>query len=162
MNWKKILGVLAAIGFCQIAGIIGSLFTTPAIPVWYASLAKPALAPPNWLFAPVWLTLYTLMGISAYLVWESKGNIKARNTAIEFFGAQLLLNVLWSYLFFGLGSPVLGFVGIVALWFFIFITMSLFYMISKKAAYLLIPYIVWVTIAAYLNYSIMMLNATGL
>ncbi|MFH0869326.1 MAG: TspO/MBR family protein [archaeon] len=161
MDWKKILKVLSAIGFCQIAGIVGAFFTTPAITTWYASLAKPSFAPPNWLFGPVWITLYTLMGISLYLVWEAKDS-REKKTAIGVFGAQLFLNALWSFLFFGLELPAAGFIGIIFLWVFIFINIILFYKVSKNAAYLLVPYVVWVTIAAYLNYMIMVLNAIGI
>lgn len=156
INWKKALKLLAAIGFCQAAGAVGSMFTAPAITTWYAALNKPAFSPPNWVFAPVWLTLYTLMGISLYLVWESKSQKK--KIAIAVFGIQLFLNALWSIVFFGMRNILGGLINILAMWALILGTMVLFYKISKPAAYVLIPYIVWVSIATALNYSLFVLN----
>lgn len=152
---KKALRLLSAIGFCQIAGLVGSVFTTPAISTWYSTLNKPSFTPPNWLFAPVWLTLYTLMGISLYLIWESK---KEKKAAVGLFAIQLVLNAFWSILFFGLKSPLYGLITIVILWIAIMATIAEFYKISKPAAYLLIPYICWVSLATALNYFIWFLN----
>ncbi|MFH1663241.1 MAG: TspO/MBR family protein [archaeon] len=153
---NKITKALASIVLCQLAGIVGSVFTFSAITEWYAFLNKPFFSPPNWLFAPVWLILYTLMGIAFFLVWE-KG-LKENNKAVNFFYIQLGLNALWSILFFGLRSPVLGLAGIVLLWVFIVLTIKEFYSIDKRAAYLLIPYILWVSFAAVLNYFVFVLN----
>jgi len=150
--------LLAAVLVCQAAGLIGSVFTFESIPTWYASLNKPFFNPPNWVFAPAWITLYTLMGISFYLVWGKGLHSKQAKIAIGIFGAQLFLNALWSILFFGLKMPLVAFVEIIALWAFIALTIWKFYPISKKAAYLLIPYIAWVSFAALLNYSIWALN----
>ncbi|MFH1222406.1 MAG: TspO/MBR family protein [Candidatus Micrarchaeota archaeon] len=156
MDGKEMVKVIAAIFFCQLAGLIGSVFTFSAITTWYADLVKPAFAPPNWIFGPVWFTLYTLMGISAYIIYNSKN--KDRPAAMTMFALQLGLNALWSFLFFGLKSPLLGLAGILTLWISIVSTIYLFYKISKPAAALLIPYIIWVSIAAALNYYIFILN----
>jgi tryptophan-rich sensory protein len=149
---------MISVALCQAAGIVGSLFTTPAISSWYASLRKPAFAPPNWVFAPVWTTLYFLMGISLFIVWNIGLEKNSVRKSIVVFGIQLLLNVFWSYLFFGLKSPLLGLGEIVVMWLTILLTILIFFRISKKAAVLLIPYLMWVSVASYLNYSILVLN----
>ena len=150
------LKLLASVILCQAAGLVGSVFTFPSIPTWYATLVKPWFTPPNWVFGPAWTTLFLLMGISLYLVWQ-KGLAKNK-AAISLFGAQLGLNVLWSVLFFGLQSPFLAFAEIIVLWIFILLTIIKFYKIDRKAAYMLVPYIAWVTFAASLNYFVWMLN----
>jgi tryptophan-rich sensory protein len=142
----------------QSAGILGSFFTAPAIPTWYASLAKPAFNPPAWLFAPVWITLFTLMGIALYLVLIKGANKPEIKKGAYLFGIQLLLNALWSILFFGLQSPGLAFAEILVLWAAIAATIWQFNKIDRRAAYLLIPYILWVSFAAILNFSIWQLN----
>jgi benzodiazapine receptor len=141
---------------CLSAGLIGSLFTAPAIPVWYAALEKPFFTPPEWLFAPVWTSLFVLMSISATLVWRS-GHTETRN-ALGIFSIQLILNALWSWAFFGLRSPFAGLIEIVFLWIAILITIKVFFRISRTAGYLLIPYILWVTLALLLNFFIWRLN----
>ncbi|MBN2477813.1 tryptophan-rich sensory protein [Candidatus Micrarchaeota archaeon] len=153
----KIPKLILSIFVCHLAGIFGSIFTVSSIPTWYSTLARPEFSPPNWVFAPVWLSLYTLMGVSLYLVLEAKKS-KFRKTALSFFGIQLLLNAVWSYLFFGLQNPFYALVEIVFLWAFILFTAYYFYKISKKSAYLLIPYLLWVSFAAILNYFIFILN----
>jgi tryptophan-rich sensory protein len=158
-NKINLTRLIAAIVICQLAGAIGSAFTFPAISTWYATLQKPAFSPPNWLFGPVWILLYTLMGISAYLVWEKGINNKEVRHAVTAFGAQLALNTLWSILFFGLKSPLLGLICIIALWLAIVYTTIKFGGISKQAGWLLGPYIIWVTFAAILNFSIWQLNS---
>ena len=157
---SKIIRLVVAILICQIVGNLGTFFTIASIPTWYAALHKPGFSPPNWAFAPIWLTLYTLMGISLYLVWEScKGRERKRaRTAIGVFAVQLALNFLWTALFFGLRSPLYGLVGIIILWVAILATILKFWPISRKAAILLIPYIAWVSIALALNLSIFLLN----
>lgn len=149
---------IAAILICQFAGIIGSLFTFSAIPTWYATLNKPFISPPNWVFGPVWTTLYTLMGISAYLIWQKGIQKKQVKDALRTFGEQLVLNALWSILFFGLKNPLLAFVEILFLWILIVATMVKFYRLNKWAAYLLIPYLLWVSFASILNGAIVVLN----
>ena len=157
---KKInfLILIAAIAVCLFAGMIGSFFTAPSITAWYAGINKPDFNPPNWIFGPVWTALYILMGISLYLVLEKGIKKKGVKLAVSVFGIQLALNSVWSILFFGLGSPFLAFIEILFLWGAISATMYLFYKINKNAAYLLIPYICWVSFAAFLNYSIWIIN----
>jgi len=158
MEKNKIIRLVAAILACQIAGGIGSVFTAPSIATWYASIQKPAFTPPNWVFAPVWITLFLLMGISLYLVWERGLGKKEVRFAVSAFGIQLALNVIWSVLFFGLKNPFFAFVEIIFLWIAILVNIVLFYRISKWAGLLLIPYIIWVTLASALNYGVWVLN----
>ena len=155
---RNLSALVAFVVLCELAGVIGSLFTISAIPTWYAALRKPWFTPPNWLFGPIWLTLYFLMGISLYLVFESKRNKAKEKPALCAFGIQLFLNVLWSVLFFGMHYLLYGFIEIVLLWISIAVTIILFFKVSKVAAYLLLPYILWVTIAASLNYYVFILN----
>lgn len=143
---------------CEAAGLIGSVFTAPAIAGWYSNLQKPVFTPPSWVFAPVWTLLFLLMGISLYLVWQKGLNKKPVETAVTFFGFQLGLNVLWSVLFFGLKNPFLAFLEIIFLLASILATTIFFYRLSKPAGYLLVPYLLWVSFAALLNYSVWTLN----
>jgi len=155
---QNLSALVAFVMLCELAGVIGSIFTISSIPTWYAVLRKPWFTPPNWLFGPIWLTLYFLMGISLYLVFESKRNKAKEKPALWAFGIQLFLNVLWSVLFFGMHYLLYGFIEIVLLWISIAVTIILFFKVSKVAAYLLLPYILWVTIAALLNYYVFILN----
>ena len=155
---NKIFKVLISIFICQLAGIIGSFFTAPAISQWYAFLEKPSLAPPNWIFAPVWTTLFLLMGISLYLVWDKGIQLKKVRIAMVIFFVHLGLNILWSFLFFGLRSPFYGFIEILILWFFILLTIFSFFKVSKKAGLILLPYLVWTSFAAFLNFFIWRIN----
>ena len=156
MKINPLCKLIVAIVIPELAGGIGSLFTVSAIPTWYAALAKPALNPPSWIFGPVWTTLYLLMGIAAFLVWNKGWDRQDARKALGVFLLQLVLNAVWSIVFFGLHSPFWAFVDIVAMWLAIVWTMTLFYRISKPAMWLLLPYILWVSFAAYLNYSILM------
>jgi tryptophan-rich sensory protein len=151
-KWVKLI---ASILICQIAGVIGSVFTTLSITTWYADLQKPGFSPPNWVFGPVWITLYTLMGISLYLVWNKKKNIKI---PLTLFFIQLILNSIWSIIFFGLQNPFYALIEIIILWIMILLTIISFYKVSKKAGLLLLPYIIWVSVATILNYYIWILN----
>ena len=155
---RYIYKLVISIAACLLAGLIGSFFTTPAIPTWYAALQKPPFTPPSWLFAPAWTTLYILMGISASLVWKEGLSSSLTRKALSIFGIQLLLNALWSIAFFGLKSPLGGIIVIAALWITILFTMFYFFKISRAAGYLLIPYIGWVTFASILNIAIFVLN----
>jgi tryptophan-rich sensory protein len=150
--------LIFSIFICLFAGFIGSYFTTPAIPTWFATLQKPSFAPPNWVFAPVWTSLYILMGISLFLVWQKGHEDKTVKAAIYLFAGQLVLNALWSFVFFGLRSPLLGLIEIIILWIAILATIMSFMKISRTAAYLLIPYILWVSFASIVNFSIWSLN----
>lgn len=143
---------------CLSAGGIGSAFTASAIPGWYATLAKPSFSPPSWIFAPVWTLLYILMGLAAAIVWQrGLQNLQVR-TALVVFLIQLILNMLWPILFFGLRSPLYGLVDILFLWVMILVTIAQFSKVSVPAALLLIPYILWVTFASGLNFGIFFLN----
>ncbi|MGQ9618809.1 MAG: TspO/MBR family protein [Candidatus Aminicenantia bacterium] len=139
-------------------GFIGSLATTPFVKTWYATIKKPPINPPNWIFAPVWTLLFILMGISLYLVWGWGFCNRTVRIAMLIFFVQLLFNILWSILFFTFHSPTAGFVDIVFLWFSILLTIIYFFKISPASGYLLIPYILWVSFAAVLNFWIMLLN----
>jgi tryptophan-rich sensory protein len=150
--------LLASILLCQFAGVIGSVFTASSLDNWYLLLEKPSFNPPSWVFFPVWTALYTLMGISLYLVWEKGLQKPEVKKGIFIFGIQLGLNSLWSFLFFGLKSPYYAFIEIILLWLAIFLTILQFRKISKTASYLLLPYIIWVSFAAVLNYYIWILN----
>lgn len=140
-----------SIGFCLGAGILGSFFTVSSIPTWYQTLNKPIFSPPNWIFGPVWTILYILMGISLYLIWKKK-------KVPTVFWVQLILNALWSIIFFGMRNPMLALVDIVALWIAIVLTIKASSKINKLASFLLIPYLFWVTFATLLNLFITILN----
>lgn len=154
-NWLKLI---TAITVCELAGIIGSIFTGPEIQGWYTTLAKPMFNPPNWVFGPVWTTLFALMGIAAYLVWQQGINRHAVRVALELFAVQLGLNILWSLIFFGLHNPGWAVVEIAVLWLMIVSTIIAFYKVSKPAAWLLLPYLLWVSFASALNFAIWNLN----
>lgn len=139
-------------------GFSGSFFTRPEIEGWYAGLSKPWFNPPNWLFGPVWTTLYVMMGIALWLVWKSQAAIQVKRTAILLFALQLLLNFSWSLIFFNLHQIGWALVEIVLLWIFILLTILWFAKIDKKAAWLLVPYISWVSFATILNFYIWKLN----
>jgi tryptophan-rich sensory protein len=158
MEIKKIFKLVFSIIICQLAGIIGSFFTSSSVSTWYTTLKKPSFNPPNWVFGPVWITLFVLMGISLYLIWTKGIKTKKARIALILFGIQLLLNILWSIIFFGLKSPFYAFIEIIILWIAILLTIMRFYKISKTAAYLLIPYLLWVSFAAIVNFSIFYLN----
>ncbi|MBI2611239.1 tryptophan-rich sensory protein [Candidatus Gottesmanbacteria bacterium] len=158
MRVKHPARLIFTILLCELVGLIATPVTINAIPVWYATLAKPFFSPPNWIFGPVWTVLYFMMGYAAYLIWERGINKNLVKTALLFFVIQLFLNSLWSFLFFGLHSPILGFIDIIVLWIFILLTILKFSKISKVAAYLLIPYFFWVSFASLLNVSIIILN----
>lgn len=152
----KIGRLIASIAICLSAGAIGSVFTAGSIDTWYRGLNKPAFTPPDWLFAPAWTTLYILMGVSLYLVWS--GGFRKNQSAIGIFFLQLILNAIWSIIFFGLKNPELALAEIIVLWLVIIWTIWAFFPIAKIAAYLLVPYLVWVTFASFLNLSIVFLN----
>ena len=152
---KKFFRLIGAIILCELAGIIGSLFTIKNIPTWYAALNKPSFNPPNYLFGPVWTALYIMMGISLFLIWESG---KETKKAQVLFYVQLVLNAAWTMIFFGLRSPFWGFVEIIALWIMIIVCIVESGKISKAAAYLLVPYLLWVSFASVLTFSVWRMN----
>ena len=155
----NIFKLIIAIVISGLAGTIGSVFTAPSIPSWYAGLIKPSFNPPAWIFGLVWTTLFALMGIAAFLVWRKGLDCRKVKIALGIFIGQLVLNTLWSIIFFGLRSPGGALFEIIFLWLAIFVTIIAFAKISKPAAWLLAPYLLWVSFASYLNYSIWQLNS---
>lgn len=158
MKSKDGIALFLSIALTELAGVLGSIFTVNAIPVWYATLQKPALNPPAVVFGPVWTVLYLLMGLALFLVWRKGLYKKGTGLALTVFGIQLILNVLWSIVFFGLHSIAWALVVIILLWLCIFLTLILFAKISKGTMWLLVPYLLWVSFALYLNYSLFILN----
>ncbi len=155
---KKFTYIASAIGVCLIIGFLSGFATQSSVTTWYLTLNKPSFNPPNYLFAPVWTVLYIMMGIAAGIVW-SKGFYHVWvKTALYHFGFQLLFNALWSIVFFGFRNPFWALLVILALLVFILLTIKWFAVISKTAAYLLIPYLLWVCFATVLNYKIWELN----
>ncbi|MBM3296886.1 MAG: tryptophan-rich sensory protein [Candidatus Aminicenantes bacterium] len=158
MKGPDVLKLVLSLVACQAAGFLGSLATTPSIPNWYKSLAKPSFTPPSWVFGPAWITLYLMMGVALFLVWRKGLSAPGVKTALILFFVQLALNSLWSVLFFGLHQPFWAFVEIVVLWVFILLTLIAFWRISLPAGLLLVPYLLWVTFASALNFAIWRLN----
>jgi benzodiazapine receptor len=158
MKIKTFWQALCAIIICEALGNIGSLFTFSEIPGWYSTLVKPVISPPNWIFGPVWTTLFALMGIAAYLVWRERKERSEVKRALGFFAGQFALNILWSVIFFGTHNPGAAFIEIIFLWLAILVTIITFFRVSKAAGWLLIPYIAWVSFASVLNFMIWTLN----
>lgn len=150
--------LIASLAITLAAAGIGGIATASSVNTWYQELVKPSFNPPSWLFGPVWTVLYILMGIALFLVWQEVSEGHTSQGALVTFAIQLLLNVLWSFAFFGLRSPLAGLVVIVLLWLAILATILSFYRVSPTAAYLLVPYVLWVSFAAILNFSIWWLN----
>jgi benzodiazapine receptor len=139
-------------------GVLAGLFTQTGVDGWYRTIKKPGWNPPDAIFAPVWTTLYILMGIALYLIWRSDAPVQQKRPAILFWIVQLVLNALWSFLFFNRHQIDLALAEILFLWLAILITIFLFARIRKLAAWLLVPYISWVSFAAILTYTIWRLN----
>ena len=163
---RDILRLAISIAVPLMAGVIGSIFTSQSVTTWFQTIEKPSFSPPNWLFGPVWTSLYVLMGVSLFLIWRATSSatfLKDRRirkiAAFIAFGSQLILNVLWSFIFFGLRSPQLAFVEIIILLISIVVTIGIFSKISKLAAILMLPYAGWVTFASFLNLQIWLLNS---
>jgi benzodiazapine receptor len=147
-----------SVGASQAAGIVGSVFTARTVSSWYLTLKKPAWTPPSGVFAPVWVSLYLLMGIAAFLIWRRGLDHEWVKAGLVLFVVQLVLNSLWSAAFFGIPSPLAGLIVIGVLWAAILATLIAFLRVSLGAGLLLVPYIVWVSFAAVLNWSIYLLN----
>jgi translocator protein len=152
------LKLIISISIPLSVGFIGSLFTIPFIKTWYVALNKPSFNPPNWIFGPVWTTLFILMGIALYLVWSSEKKPALIKSGLWIFGIQLIFNVLWSLVFFTLHSPFWALINILVLWGLILATILQFSKINKTASFLLLPYILWVSFASFLNFTIFLLN----
>jgi benzodiazapine receptor len=155
---RQAVGLALSLLLCFAVAGAGSLFTRPAIEGWYAALRKPSWTPPNWIFGPVWSALYLSMAIAVWLVWRRAGFAGAR-LPLTLFALQLVLNLAWTGVFFGLRMPGAAFAEIVFLWLFILVTTAAFWPLSRAAAWLMVPYLLWVTYAAALNYGIWRLNA---
>ncbi len=160
INYFKLV---ASIGVSLSAGFMGSFFTLDSISTWYQTLNKPFFNPPNWIFGPVWTTLYVLMGWALYQIWNTPTRVEKKDqylksSAYYWFAVQLILNVLWSIIFFGWKNPLLALFTILFLWFSIGMTVSAFFRIRREAAYALLPYWAWVSFASLLNMSIVLLN----
>lgn len=158
MKAKTAVQVLGWIGVSELAGVVGSVFSVTAIQTWYGTLSQPAFSPPNWVFGPVWTTLYALMGIAAFLVWQKGSQRQDVKIALRLFFMQLGLNAIWSIIFFGLHSIGGGLVEICMLWIAVLATTLAFAKISQPAAWLLVPYLAWVSFAAILNLCLWRLN----
>ena len=157
MKSRDIIKLIISIGVPLLVGGVGGLVTTPAISTWYATLNKPWFTPPSWIFGPVWTTLYILMGLALFLVWRSPRS-RTRDIGIALFAAQLAVNLFWSFAFFGMENTLYGVFTIVPLWILIAATIYQFYKVNKGAAYLMVPYILWVSIATALNTAVYLLN----
>jgi tryptophan-rich sensory protein len=155
---KKLVYIVISVTLCLVIGFLASFATQSSVNDWYLTLNKPSFNPPNWIFAPVWTTLYILMGIAAGWVWGKGFHHKYVKTGLYHFGFQLLLNALWSIVFFGLKSPFYALWVIIALLIMLILTIKWFKVVSKLAAILLIPYLLWVCFATLLNYKIWELN----
>jgi len=155
VNWTKLI---ISVGLCLGAGLVGSVFTLSAIPSWYTGLVKPDINPPSGIFGPVWTLLYIMMGLSLYLVWNKGYKNKRIKQAVKLFILQLVFNLGWVIIFFGLRQIFLSFVEIIILWGLLFIVLAKFSEIDRRALYLLIPYHLWITFATFLNFSVWTLN----
>jgi benzodiazapine receptor len=158
---KNIFKFVISIIVCESVGIIGSFFTFSSVTNWFPTLVKPWFSPPSWLFGPVWIIMYFLMGLSLYIIWNSKAELSKQKYRKQFFilfGIQLILNALWSFLFFGLKTPIYGLIDILFLDIVVAMTIIYAYRVSKYAAILLAPYMVWITFATLLNFEIVLLN----
>jgi benzodiazapine receptor len=149
--------LIACLILCQVAGGIGAVATYPSIPTWYAGLVKPSFNPPNWVFGPVWTTLYFMMGVALFLVWK-RPKSRERDRVVALFFVQLALNSLWSILFFGLHQPWLAFADILLLWGGILAFILSSFRLSTASAGLMVPYLLWVSFATMLNLAIAHLN----
>lgn len=158
LSKADVQGLIVSILICQAAGAVGAVFTTRSIPTWYARLKKPPETPPNWVFGPVWTTLYTLMGVASFLVWRRGPADPEVKRALGLFGGQLALNALWSVVFFGLRSLGGGLAIFPSLWGMIMASVWRFSKLSLPAGLLLVPYLVWTSFAAYLNFRLWKLN----
>ena len=155
---KSVGKLIVSIFVCLLAGVLGSFATRDSLNTWYADLAKPFFVPPNWTFGVVWPILYAMMGISVFLIWSKGTSERQVRVALGLFAVQLVLNGLWTPIFFGLRMMALALIEIVLLWAAILATTLAFWRISKTAAYLLLPYLTWVSFAVALNASLWHLN----
>ena len=154
---KNVLKLISSVVGCMLIGSSGGIFTSMSVASWYPTLNKPFFNPPNWLFAPVWSSLFFLLGVALFLIWRQQHKISIKR-ALTAFTIQYLFNILWSAAFFGLQQPLIALIVIAILWFLILWTIIEFAKISKIAGWLLVPYILWVSFASILNAAIVYLN----
>lgn len=154
------VSLVVAVVATELVGASGAIFTSMGLESWYPTLESPELAPPNWVFAPVWTTLFLLMGVAVWLAWREATGERARSArfAIALYVVHFLVNVAWSAVFFGGQSLLGGLVVIGVLWLFIVATILAFGRVDRRAAVLLVPYLLWVSFAGYLNYAFWALN----
>ena len=155
---RQTLGLIVSIVVCLGVAGLGGLVTDPQVSDWYAQLAKPKWTPPDWVFGPVWTVLYICMAVSVWLIWRQGGSATAK-VPMALFVAQLVLNSLWSILFFGFQQPGIAAIEIVLMWAAILATIVAFWNRSTSASLLLVPYLAWVTFAVLLNWTIWRMNA---
>jgi len=158
MYMSNIVKAIIAIAIPLMVGATSGFFTVTGVESWYQTIQKPSWNPPNWIFGPVWTTLYVMMGIALYLVWKEDTSEELKKIAIALFAVQLTLNFFWSFIFFNQQQPGWALVEIIAMWIFILMTIFAFAQVNKTAAWLLVPYISWVSFATILNYTIWQLN----
>lgn len=150
--------LVIAIALPVLIGGVSGFFTVSRVESWYQTIQKPSWNPPNWVFGPVWTTLYVMMGIALWLVWKEDTSRELKLIAGILFAAQLTLNFFWSFIFFRLELPGWAFAEILVMWVVILATIFAFAQVNKTAAWLLVPYISWVSFAAMLNFTIWRMN----
>ena len=155
---ERWIGLVVFIVLCLGAGGLGAMATTPEIEGWYKTLAKPSFNPPDYIFGPVWTTLYVMMAVAAWIVWKPEG-LRAAATPLALFAVQIGLNIAWSWIFFGMHQPGWAFMEILVLWLTIIATTVAFFRSSLMAGWLMTPYLAWVSFAAVLNFAIWRMNA---
>lgn len=155
---RPLWSLVAAVLVCELVGAAGGLLSADGITTWYPTLAKPALTPPSWVFGPVWTTLFALLGAGAWLVWKAGLDRRPVRVALALFAVQYVVQVAWSGVFFGLRSPGGGLAVIAVLWLLIVATVVAFDRVDRRAALLLVPYLLWVTFASFLNLRLWQLN----
>ncbi|PIQ78614.1 TspO protein [Candidatus Peregrinibacteria bacterium CG11_big_fil_rev_8_21_14_0_20_46_8] len=148
--------LIIALAVSYLSGLIGSLYTNPST-LWYQELLKPWFQVPGWFFGPVWFVLYGLIGYAVYLVWKNT-DVRERTRALTLFGFHLFVSVVWTYLFWQLQNTYFAYIAILLLWLTLIISMQMFWNLNKRAFYLLLPYLAWLSYACMLNYAIWQLN----
>lgn len=158
MGISQIIKLFICLAASFLTAILGGFFTSISVTTWYLALIKPAGTPPPWLFGPVWSLLYFLMAIAIFLIWRTPDKKPQVAFALQVYFVHLLINLLWSAVFFGLQSPFFGLLILFSLWVMIGILLFLFFLINKEASLLMVPYWLWITYAMYLNFGIWQLN----
>ncbi|MGB3006227.1 MAG: TspO/MBR family protein [Chitinophagaceae bacterium] len=155
---NNILKLIISLAIPLAIGATSGFFTVSGVESWFQTINKPTWNPPNWIFGPVWTTLYVMMGIAFFIIWKSEIRSELKKSAIVLFAVQLVLNFFWSFIFFNQHEIGWALVEIIVMWFFILFSIFAFGNISKTAAWLMVPYISWVSFATILNYTIWQLN----